>query len=191
MAHLKLLNTKCKNTAKHSHGGDTYLAYLQEEILANHARNITKNIIMFNAKSQMLEGSLGDLTTLPIMAALMTGSFDLSTAAFSTGYSDISSDVIATASCGACVLNEDFAGPDYYVTLSASAGAVVLDDVTTGQNAKSLFVYISASSPDPADSKLLACFVTSSGAGIDINTNDGDVTFNWDANGIFGLSCGI
>jgi len=152
---------------------------------------ITKNIIMLNAKSQMLEGSLGDLTTLPIMAALMTGSFDLSTAAMFTGYSDISSDVIATASCGACVLNPDFVGPDWYVTLSASAGAVVLDDVTTGQNAKSLFVYISASSADPADSKLLACFVTSSAVGIDINTNDGDITFNWDANGIFGLSCGI
>jgi hypothetical protein len=158
---------------------------------------ITENIIFESAKKALFEGTLGNITSgggLDVHAVLLSSSFDLTTAGAMTvlGSGPFSAgDALASASCGTCVLRYD-ATEQFGVSLSASAGSVTFPSVPTGNFAESVIVFVS-NSAGVASSPVLACFISSSaGAPINITTNGGSVTINWNApNGIFGLSCGI
>ena len=157
---------------------------------------ITTNLIFPTARAKMLSGTMPNLFDgADIWAALMSSSYDLSMASAETSYSDVISSVSATSSVGTtvCVGGAGGGTSPYPVSVSASAGTVTFSSVTNGVTAESIIVFLSGS-PDPSTGltdPVLAIYLTNSvGSKIEITGNGGDVTVNWNTDGLFGLSCG-
>jgi len=166
---------------------------------------ITNNLIYPKARLTMMSGS-GAANPLPnlggaavvdtILVALMSSSYldPTNDASGDQFWNDISANLLAGCTpqelTGKTITIDTTPGVmPYPVALSSSAGSITFSGVTpSGNTCTSVVVYIEGASAG-VDDHLLALYVSSSGTGIDILTNDGDITINWDTQGILGLTC--
>lgn len=158
---------------------------------------ITTNLIFPTARRKLLSGTMPNLFDgADVWAALMSSSFDFSLASGLTSYADagVFAKVLSTSSVGVTVCKGgDGSGTNPYpVSVSASAGTVTFSSVTNGSTSEGIIVFLSGS-PDAGvglTDPLLAIYLTNSvGSKIEITGNGGDVTVNWNTDGLFGLSC--
>ena len=133
------------------------------------------NVLYPKAKERMISGSAINLAGNTVFCTLVSSSYTYNAA-----------HVLYASSVGGYqVGTTGTLGSKTFTNGTFDAADITFSSVPATSNVTQLVIFQSGAGT--GSDLLIAHFVSSSGAAIDVSTNDGDITINWNSSGIFSL----